>query len=155
MSAWSRVAVGTLVAGLIANPKQFQGLLDLVADSLYHSEDIGSVTRAFIKSGIPNVLLKAFALPVIKVAGAGLFLALLADLVDKRGDSEGSAGYANTFLSNDSPATAIPIADQEPYSPRASATRFGIALAVTNPDAVQRIRACKPLHRMFNRSSRP
>ena len=137
VSAWSRVAVGTLVAGLIANPKQFQGLLNLIADSLYHSEDIGSVTRTFIKSGIPNVLLKAFALPVIKVAGAGLFLASLADLMNKRGDSEGSVGYANTFLSNDSPATAIPIADQEPYSPRASATRFGIALAVTNPDAVK------------------
>jgi Ca2+-binding RTX toxin-like protein len=83
------------------------------------------------------VLLKAFALPVIKVAGAGLFIASLADLMDKRGDSEGSAGYANTFLPNDSPATAIPIADQEPHNPRASAARFGVALAVMNPDAMK------------------
>ena len=137
VSAWSRVAVGTLVAGLIANPKQFQGLLNLVAESLYHSDSIGTVTKKFIQSGVPNVLLKAFALPVIKIAGAGLFLASLADLMDKRGDSEDSVGYANSFLPNDSLATAVPIADQAPYNPRASATRFGIALAVTNPGAVK------------------
>ena len=136
VSAWSRVAVGGLMAGLLGNPLQFQAMLDLLADSLYKSGDIGFFTRGFIKSGIPNLLLKTFAFPVIKVAGAGLFIAAVADLMGKASEAEASVGYANSFLPTDSAAAAIEVAD-EPYNEKASAVRFNMALAAINPEAVE------------------
>lgn len=135
VSGWSRVAVGGLMAGLLGNPRQFQAVLDLLADSLYKSDDINLFVKEFVKSGIPNLLLKVFALPVIKLAGAGLFIASLADLMDKRSEAGESVDYANSFLAGNSAAARIAFAE-EPYSEEASAVRFNMALAAINPEAI-------------------